>query len=71
VTEADYVFIPEWPPEVEWPTKLCDKLRQAREHGQRLNIIIVAEGAIDRAGNPITCEQVKKVVVDELKMDTR
>ena len=32
---------------------------------------IVAEGAIDRDGQAITCEQVKKVVVDNLKQDTR
>jgi 6-phosphofructokinase 1 len=36
-----------------------------------LNIIIVAEGAIDREGNPITAEMIKKVVVDELAQDTR
>jgi len=71
VTEADFVFVPEWPPVKDWPTKLCDKLRAGRETGQRLNIIIVAEGAIDREGNAISCEQVKKVVVDNLHMDTR
>lgn len=71
VTEADYVFIPEWPPEVNWPEQLCTKLKRARETGQRLNIIIVAEGAIDREGNPIKCDQVKKVVVDTLQQDTR
>ncbi len=48
MTEADFVFIPEWPPEVEWPKKMCKKLAAERELGQRLNIIIVAEGAIDR-----------------------
>jgi 6-phosphofructokinase 1 len=36
-----------------------------------LNIIIVAEGAIDREGKPITAELVKKVVVDNLQQDTR
>lgn len=36
-----------------------------------MNIIIVAEGAIDRDGQPITAEDVKKVVVDNLKQDTR
>jgi 6-phosphofructokinase 1 len=35
--------------------------------GQRLNIIIVAEGAMDRQGQPITAEQVKKIIVDNLK----
>jgi 6-phosphofructokinase 1 len=29
--EADFVFIPEWPPEVEWPEVLCKKLKQARQ----------------------------------------
>ncbi|KAE8751053.1 hypothetical protein FOCC_FOCC002138 [Frankliniella occidentalis] len=42
-----------------------------RSAGQRLNIIIVAEGAIDRDGEPITAEKVKQVVVDNLKQDTR
>ena len=36
-----------------------------------MNIIIVSEGAIDRDGNAITAEMVKKVVVDELQQDTR
>jgi len=27
--EADYVFIPEWPAEVDWQNKLCNKLTQA------------------------------------------
>ena len=32
---------------------------------------MVAEGAIDREGNAISCEMVKKVIVDNLKQDTR
>ena len=71
VTEADWVFVPEWPPETNWPEKLCKKLGTERETGQRLNIIIVSEGAIDRDGNPITADTVKKVVVEQLKQDTR
>lgn len=31
----------------------------------------MAEGAIDRNGHPITAEQIKKVVVDNLQQDTR
>lgn len=46
-------------------------LLQERESGQRLNIIIVAEGAIDRDGQPITAEKVMQVVVDNLQQDTR
>ncbi|XP_043492799.1 ATP-dependent 6-phosphofructokinase isoform X3 [Polistes fuscatus] len=69
--EADFVFIPEWPPEQDWPNKLCKKLLQERLTGQRLNIIIVAEGAVDRNGDPITAAKVHKVVVDKLQQDTR
>ncbi|XP_055380282.1 ATP-dependent 6-phosphofructokinase isoform X2 [Condylostylus longicornis] len=71
VSEADYVFCPESPPPYDWHDKLCNKLIQERNAGQRLNIIIVAEGAIDREGHPITAEDVKKVVVDKLQQDTR
>ncbi|GMT36093.1 hypothetical protein PFISCL1PPCAC_27390 [Pristionchus fissidentatus] len=69
--EADFVFIPEWPPPVNWREILCTKLQQQRAEGQRLNIIIVAEGAIDRDGNPITAELVKDVVTEKLHYDTR
>lgn len=69
--EADFVFCPESPPPVDWPDKLCKKLEQERLTGQRLNIIIVAEGAVDRNGEPITAEKVHKVVVDKLQQDTR
>ncbi|XP_043255485.1 ATP-dependent 6-phosphofructokinase isoform X2 [Colletes gigas] len=69
--EADFVFIPEWPPEQDWPSKLCRKLLQERLTGQRLNIIIVAEGAVDRNGEPITAEKVHDVVVAKLQQDTR
>lgn len=31
----------------------------------------MAEGAIDRNGDPITAESIKKVVVDNLAQDTR
>lgn len=31
----------------------------------------MAEGAIDRDGNAITAENIRKVVVDNLKQDTR
>ncbi|KAG9510007.1 ATP-dependent 6-phosphofructokinase, partial [Fragariocoptes setiger] len=70
-SEADYVFIPEWPPEPDWPDRLCRKLKQERELGQRLNIIIVAEGAIDHTGAPITANQIKDHIVASLKQDTR
>ncbi|XP_042857911.1 ATP-dependent 6-phosphofructokinase-like isoform X5 [Penaeus japonicus] len=70
-SEADYVFIPENPPPENWQEKICGKLQQERSMGQRLNIILVAEGAIDQQGQPITAEGVKKVIVDQLGFDTR
>ncbi|XP_037805424.1 ATP-dependent 6-phosphofructokinase isoform X1 [Lucilia sericata] len=69
--EADYIFIPEAPPKSDWPERLCQQLSQERSAGQRLNIIIVAEGAIDRDGKAISAEDIKKVVVDKLQQDTR
>jgi len=71
VTEADFIFIPEWPVDSKWPDNLCNKLETERESGHRLNIIIVAEGALDTTGKDITCDMIKKVVVDRLQQDTR
>lgn len=57
--QADFCFIPEWPPPTNWREILCQKLAHSRSQGQRLNIIIVAEGAIDREGQPITSNLVR------------
>lgn len=57
-SEADFCFIPEWPVPVDWPEVLCHKLHVMRQEGSRLNIIIVAEGALDRGGKAITANQV-------------
>ncbi|MFH4976856.1 hypothetical protein AB6A40_003565 [Gnathostoma spinigerum] len=70
-SEADFCFIPEWPAPVDWPNVLCKKLADMRAEGQRLNIIIVAEGAMDREGKQITAETVRSVVKTNLKYDTR
>ncbi|XP_050688296.1 ATP-dependent 6-phosphofructokinase-like isoform X4 [Eriocheir sinensis] len=70
-SEADFVFIPEHPPPENWGEKICSKLKQERSMGQRLNIILVAEGAIDQQGEPITAEAVRKVIVENLGFDTR
>uniref|UniRef100_A0A3Q3XSI3 Phosphofructokinase domain-containing protein n=1 Tax=Mola mola TaxID=94237 RepID=A0A3Q3XSI3_MOLML len=66
---ADWVFIPEMPPDEGWEEHLCRRLSDQRGRGSRLNIIIVAEGAIDRSGNHIKCGQLKKV--KKLGFDTR
>ncbi|EYB93149.1 hypothetical protein Y032_0185g1020 [Ancylostoma ceylanicum] len=70
-SEADFCFIPEWPPPVNWREILCKKLQEMRAEGQRLNIIMVAEGAIDRDGTPISADLVKDVIAKTLNYDTR
>ncbi|XP_064188398.1 ATP-dependent 6-phosphofructokinase, platelet type isoform X2 [Anguilla rostrata] len=56
---ADWVLIPEMPPEDDWEDQMCQKLSETRSRGSRLNIIIVAEGALDRHGKAITSSHVK------------
>ncbi|NWV30576.1 PFKAP protein, partial [Grantiella picta] len=68
---ADWVFIPEYPPEEGWEDTMCVKLSENRARKKRLNIIIVAEGAIDCHNKPITSEKVKDLVVQRLGFDTR
>ncbi|XP_041816861.1 ATP-dependent 6-phosphofructokinase, platelet type isoform X5 [Chelmon rostratus] len=68
---ADWVLIPEMPPEDGWEDKMCQKLSANRAGMKRLNIIIVAEGAIDRSNMPITTDYIKNLVVKCLGFDTR
>uniref|UniRef100_A0A4W5MF22 ATP-dependent 6-phosphofructokinase n=1 Tax=Hucho hucho TaxID=62062 RepID=A0A4W5MF22_9TELE len=68
---ADWVLIPEMPPEDGWEEKMCQKLSANRAGMKRLNVIIVAEGAIDCNNKPITTDQVKDLVVRCLGFDTR
>ncbi|XP_063997198.1 ATP-dependent 6-phosphofructokinase, muscle type isoform X4 [Pogoniulus pusillus] len=68
---ADWVFIPESPPEDNWEDHLCRRLTETRVGGSRLNIIIVAEGAIDKQGRAITSDDIKALVVKRLGYDTR
>ncbi|XP_048367658.1 ATP-dependent 6-phosphofructokinase, platelet type isoform X3 [Sphaerodactylus townsendi] len=68
---ADWVFIPEYPPEQGWEDQMCMRLSENRARKKRLNIIIVAEGAIDCHNKAITSEQIKDLVVQRLGYDTR
>ncbi|XP_075683554.1 ATP-dependent 6-phosphofructokinase, platelet type isoform X1 [Rhinoderma darwinii] len=68
---ADWVFIPESPPEEGWEDIMCGKLSENRARKKRLNIIIVSEGAIDCHNNLITSERIKELVVSRLGFDTR
>ncbi len=61
---ADYVLIPEKPPEVDdWAQEICEKISANKKAGKKKSLIIVAEGAKDKLGNPIKSFH----VIDELK----
>ncbi|WP_208379060.1 6-phosphofructokinase [Cumulibacter soli] len=68
---ADYAFLPEAPPPVDWPQRLCSLIRRTRHAGRRDSIIVVAEGAIDHTGAPITCESVREALREHLGQDAR
>lgn len=68
---ADWLFIPEAPPEEGWEDLMCARLERSRSKGSRLNIIIIAEGAINKNGDPITSSYLKDLVVGRLGYDTR
>ncbi|XP_049904835.1 ATP-dependent 6-phosphofructokinase, liver type [Epinephelus moara] len=68
---ADWLFIPEAPPHEGWEDLMCSRLESSRTKGSRLNIIIMAEGAININGKPISSTYVKDLVVKRLGYDTR
>lgn len=71
-TGADWVLIPESPPDVDnWEEKMCEILKAGREAGRRDTIVVVAEGAQDRHGNPISSDYVRRVLEERLREDTR
>ncbi|PWN31723.1 6-phosphofructokinase [Meira miltonrushii] len=68
---ADYVFVPERPPSVNWRDEMCDILRRQRIVGKRRTIVILAEGAIDSDLNPIKAEDVRLCLEKQLQVDAR
>jgi len=69
---ADWVLIPENPPDVEdWEQTMCRFLKAGREAGRRDSIVVVAEGAHDRNGKPITSEYVRKVLEERFQEEVR
>jgi 6-phosphofructokinase 1 len=71
-TGANWILIPESPPDVEnWEEEMCRTLQAGRERGRRHTTVIVAEGAQDRKGKPITSDYVKKVLEERLGVDVR
>jgi 6-phosphofructokinase 1 len=68
---ADYVLIPEYPPAEGWENRMCEMLRHGRAAGRRDSIVVVAEGATDRAGKRISGDYVRQVLEERLGEDTR
>ncbi|MCL4295086.1 MAG: 6-phosphofructokinase [Anaerolineae bacterium] len=70
---ADWVLIPESPPDVDnWEETMCRELKAGRDVGRRRDsIVLIAEGAQDRHGQPISSDYVKKVLEERLGEDAR
>ena len=69
---ADFALIPESPPNLDaWEEKMCSILRTGRDIGRRDSIVVVAEGAQDRHGNPISSAYVKDVLSKYLGEEVR
>jgi 6-phosphofructokinase 1 len=71
-TGADWVLIPESPPDVDnWEMKMVERLRAGRAAGRRDSIVVIAEGARDRQGNIIGSSHVQQVLEENLKEEVR
>ncbi len=71
-TGANWVLIPERPAQVgEWQDAMCEALSAGRRAGRRQSIVVVAEGATDTDGNPVTSEDVRTLLSERLGVDTR
>ncbi|HSO12105.1 MAG TPA: 6-phosphofructokinase [Anaerolineales bacterium] len=69
---ADWVLIPESPPDVEhWEDVLAERLKAGRKAGRRDSIVILAEGARDRDGNYIGSSDVQRVLEERLGEEVR
>lgn len=62
-TGADWVLIPENPPNVDnWRDVMCSRLKAGRKAGRRDSIVVIAEGARDRDGNYIGSSDVAQTL---------
>ena len=68
---ADWVLLPEQPLQKGWEDDMCERVKQLRQLGKRLTIVIVSEGAIDVDSKKITSQYVKTVLEERLHHDTR
>ncbi len=69
---ADWLFIPEVPPDPDvWQSEMCAALKAGRLAGRRDSIVVVAEGALDTKGNRITSQKIKETLEERIGEDTR
>ncbi|MDX9993241.1 MAG: 6-phosphofructokinase [Anaerolineales bacterium] len=69
---ADWVLIPESPPNVDnWEDVMAARLKAGREAGRRDSIVILAEGAQDRHGKYIGSTDVQKALEERLGEEVR
>lgn len=70
-TAANWLLIPEQPPAEDWAMQMCRDIKAGRDIGRRQSVVLVAEGAQDTDGNPITADHIKSIMEQELGEDTR
>ena len=69
---ADWVLIPESPPDIDnWEELMCERLKAGRKAGRRDSIVMMAEGARDKHGNYIGSSYVQKVLEESLGEEVR
>src|SRR5574339_457247 len=71
-TGADWVLIPEAPPDVDnWQEVMLERLKAGTRAGRRDHIVIMAEGAQDRYGKYIGSSDVQRVLEEGLGEEVR
>jgi 6-phosphofructokinase 1 len=71
-TGADWVLIPEAPPDVDnWQDVMVERLKAGTRAGRRDHIVIMAEGAQDRDGKYIGSSDVQRVLEEGLGEEVR
>jgi 6-phosphofructokinase 1 len=71
-TGADWVLIPEAPPDVDnWQEVMVERLKAGTKAGRRDHIVILAEGARDRYGKYIGSTDVQRVLEEHLGEEVR
>lgn len=69
---ADWVLIPDSPPDVEhWEDAMVECLKAGRKAGRRDSIVILAEGARDREGKYIGSSDVQRALEERLGEEVR